>query len=177
MTGFYNVTAFYSSQPGRFARSKAGRIFKERLRQPGVFIDPPVTEWFWGAPGQLPDWPAAGARLFSVRMADIVQTHLSPLDRVQWLPAVVVALDGQRADYRIPHFVERPDVLDREASTWGPSGGPIRWVLSGEKVAGRSFFPSHPFGKNVIVDDTMLAAFQAAQLTGLDVDPARLSGR
>lgn len=174
MDTYYNVTAFYSSSEGRFARSKAGVVFKERLDDPGVFVDPPVTEWFWGSSGPVPDWPAASVRLFSDRMAQVVQEHLSPLDKVQWLPAVLVSPDGPRHGYQIPHFVERPDVLDRAASTWGPSGGPIRWVLSRTAISGRAFFPSHAYAKNVVVDEALFEALVAAGFTGLDIDRARV---
>lgn len=175
MTSYYTVAASYSPEAGHFAKDKAGIVFKERLHDPGVFVDPPVTEWFWGTPGPVPDWPAASVRLFSTRMADIVARHLSATDRVQWLPAAVVSPEGTHHDFHIPHFVERPEVLDREASSWGPSGLPIRWVLSRSKIAGRSFFPSHDFAKNVVVDEALLAALRAADLTGLDIDRARVS--
>ncbi|MGY4644591.1 hypothetical protein [Cellulomonas sp. URHB0016] len=175
MTTYYTVTSHGDGPANQYAKYDAGHVFLQRLRQPGVIAEPSVTEFAWGAPNTPPDWPLTLTRLFSERMAEIVDAYLSPLDKVQWLPAVVVGADGYRADYRIPHFTERPDVLDRDASTWGPSGQPIRWVLDLARTAGRTFFPSHAYGSNVIVDDTMLAAFRAAELTGLDVDRARIA--
>ncbi|MEP7762328.1 DUF1629 domain-containing protein [Sanguibacter sp. 25GB23B1] len=180
MTSYYTASAFFHPTDGSYsaftAATAAGRVFVERLDKDGIFVDPPVTEWNWRRPGPAPDWPAVAmmVRLFSVRMADIVQAHLGELDAVQWIPAVVTSTDGHRGDYRIAHFTERPDVLDPDASTFGPNGQPIRWVLSARKITGRHFFPSHDYGRNVIISATLRTALLDAKLTGLDIDPVRL---
>jgi hypothetical protein len=177
MTELYSASAYFHPTDGSgYARARGLRVFKERLEKPGTIYDPPVTEWTCKVHGPTVDWPAAGVRLFSARMAEIVQAHLSGLDSVQWLPAVVIGGDGHRSDYRIPHFVERPDVLDFDASTWGPNGEPIRWVLSSTKAAGRNFFPSHSYARNVIISSALHDAFRRAELTGLDIDRARVAG-
>lgn len=175
MTSYYTASAFFHpTETSGFTRNPGGRVFKERLDDEGVFVDAPLTEWIWDGKGPAPDWPASRVRLISVRMADIVQAHLGELDAVQWIPAVVTSTDGHRGDYRIAHFTERPDVLDPVASTFGPNGQPIRWVLSARKIAGRHFFPSHDYGRNVIIDATLRTALLDAKLTGLDIDPVRL---
>lgn len=177
MTAYYSASAsFHPTDGSGYAGGRGLRVFKERLRAPGTILDPPVTEWTREATGPAPDWPAAAVVLLSARMAEIVQAHLGERDAVQWLPAVVVNGDEGRQDYRIPHFVERQDVLDRDASTWGPNGQPIRWVLSPEKIAGRRFFASHAFGRNVIISDVLRDAFHASGLTGVEIEPARVSG-
>ncbi|MEP7793745.1 hypothetical protein [Sanguibacter sp. 25GB23B1] len=175
MTSYYTTSAFFHPTDGSyFTRTAGGRVFMERLHKDGIFVDPPLTEWTWDRSGPAPDWPATTVRLFSVRMADIVQAHLGELDAVQWIPAVFTSTDGHRGDYRIAHFTERPDVLDPDASTFGPNGQPIRWVLSARKITGRHFFPSHDYGRNVIISATLRTALLDAKLTGLDIDPVRL---
>lgn len=108
-------------------------------------------------------------------MAIVVREHIGEADHVEWWPAFVVSGDEIREDFYIPHFLEGPDVLSREASTWGVNGEPIRWVLSRAKTRGKGFFPSHAYGQNIIVSTALRDAFLGAGLVGLDIKPARIA--
>src|SRR5690606_12263080 len=131
--------------------------FRYRLRKPGPITDPPELSWDWIAPFPFPDWVLTDdvIRVFSTRMAEVVRANLGPRDEVQWLEGTIVTPDGTAHRHEIPHFLSYPDVLDREATTWGPSGLPIRWVLSRPKLAGLRFFAREGAAGPVIVDDTM----------------------
>lgn len=106
-------------------------------------------------------------------MADIIRAHLGPQDRVQWLLATVRTPDGQVHAYEVPHFLSYPDVYDVDATDWGPSGLPIRWVLSRAKLDGLHFFARAEASGTVIVAELLLNALRDAGVTGLDVRPVR----
>lgn len=179
MTEYYDLSPNHSADARVAARRRAhSYAFSYVLEDRGPIADPPELSWDWVAPFPFPDWVLANdtIRVFSPRMAEVVRANLGPRDEVQWLEGTVVTPDGTTHRHEIPHFLSYPDVLDQEATTWGPSGLPIRWVLSRPKLAGLRFFAREGAAGPVIVDDTMLTALQAAGLTGFTATPARITG-
>ena len=180
MADYFEIAQMDTGDARMIARviTPAGPYLYERFHDPSPIEDSPELSWSWDAPAQLRDWcPAiARARLFSPRMAGLVRAHAGPRDRVQWLAASVLTPDGVAHPYEVPHFLEYPDMYDEEATDWGPSGLPIRWVLSRPKLTGLHFFARPRAAGPVIVADTLLTAMQDAELTGLDIRPARLTG-
>lgn len=166
----------YASALSRTADDKAQvRALLTSLRETEAIPLANVMAFARDATGRSPDWTPALVPLLSARMAGIVRKHVGESPNVQWLRAQVVSGDGLREQFYVPHFLERPDVLNRDASTWGVNGQPIRWVLSRTKVGGRDFFPSHAFGRNIIVSSKLRGAFLEAGLIGLDMEPARVA--
>ena len=184
MSAYFTASAYFHPTDGsQSARApKSSNHDKEKVRnllarlrgtQPAGDIAMPL--WSRQAVGNSPDWAPGLVPLLSARMVDIVRAQVTRPEDIEWLPAVVVSGDGLREAFYVPHFLERPDVLSREASTWGVNGEPIRWVLSRAKIAGRDFIPSHAYGRNVIISEELRDAFLEAGLVGVDIEPARVS--
>lgn len=180
MTDYFEVAQQDSDDARTIARvlGHDSRVFRQRSRAPGVIEHPPALSWSWSAPAPLMDWVPTvdSVRAFSPRMADLIRRHLGPRDRVQWLPGTVITADGVDHPYEVPHFPEYPDMYDDEATELGPSGLPIRWVLSRSKLEGLHFFARPRAAGPVLVVDTLLDAMQAAMLTGLDIRAVRITG-
>lgn len=180
MTDYFEIAQRDTGDARMIARSVAppGLYIFERFHDPHPIADAPDLVWSWDAPAPLRDWcPAIGrARVFSPRMAELVRAHLGPRDRVEWLAATVLTPDGLAHPYEVPHFLHYPDMYDDGATEWGPSGLPIRWVLSRPKLAGLHFFARPRAAGPVIVDEALLTAMQDAGLTGLDIRTVRITG-
>jgi len=56
-----------------------------------------------------------GCRLCSKRLKDLLESHASSVDELQWLPVIVREGTEQRP-YSILHFPNPPDVLNKEKS-------------------------------------------------------------
>ena len=180
MTDYFEVSQRHSSDARMIARVIAprGPYLHERFHDPSPIRDAPAISWSWDAPASLDDFcpTTTPGRVFSPRMAELVRAHLGPRDRVEWLPASVLTPDGVAHPYEVPHFLHYPDMYDDEATEWGPSGLPIRWVLSRPKLAGLHFFARPRAAGPVIVDEALLTAMQDAGLTGLDIRTVRITG-
>jgi hypothetical protein len=177
MTEYHDLSPTHTGDPRNAARVRSHPYrFSYRLEETLSITDPPTLSWNWEAPYPFPDWvlTADTIRVFSPRMADVIRAHLGPRDEIQWLEGTVVLPDGTAHPHEVPHFLSYPDVLDSDATTWGPSGLPIRWVLSRSKLAGLRLFAREGSAGPVVVDDVMLTALQAASLTGFTATPARI---
>lgn len=152
--------------------------FRYVMRDPGRIQDPPELSWTWIAPFAFPDWVLTvdTIRVFSPRMAEIVRAHLGPRDQIQWLTGTVTTPDGTAHPHQIPHFLDYPDIYDQDATDWGPSGLPIRWVLSRPKLDGLHFFARPGAAGPFLAHHTLHHALQAAGITGITANPARITG-
>ncbi len=115
-----------------------------------------VPELRWYAEGGVAlDWTMTinGMRVVSDRMKSILASQAGPRDEIQWLPVTVTTTDGADHPYWIPHFPVWHDVLDRENTTFGPSGSPIKYVLSLSKLDGLNVFISFITTYPIIVRD------------------------
>lgn len=119
--------------------------------------EPPMLDW-------LPD--TTSRRVLSSRAREVLEAVAGADDHLQWLPADVVTPDGAHVRYWVMHFTETPDIYDRERTDFGPSGLPMRWVVSRSKVVGRRIFAPPFLGEVFVVDDGVRAAIDAAALTG-----------
>lgn len=178
MTDYYEISDTTSTRlRGRAVLADfRGPYLSDRFREVLPIVDPPSLVYEWANDGPLLDWSLGGSphRLFSSRMAQIIRDGLGPRDRVEWVPVTIRTSDGVEHPYEVPHFLEYPDVLDEEVTDWGPSGLPIRWVLSLEKIKGLQFF-SPPFvSRSVIVSESLLRVMKDAGLTGLRIQRARV---
>jgi len=131
------ITAIVQSDPRRVAMPLHPRATTRRLRAPGLLNETPNLEWSWGSPEQVGDlvMTADGIRLVSSRVRDVFDTHLGADDEIQWLPGIITRSDGTVMTHWVPHFPVHHDLLNRELSTFGPSGLPILYVLSEVKLA------------------------------------------
>ncbi len=179
MTDYFDLSPTMTGDAKRlaFVGAHRGLLFREVMRRPGPVEDPPTLSWTWALAERLPDWVPTVDSLpaFSPRMADVVRDHLGPRDQIQWLNGVVINSDAQHLPQEIPHFLDYPDLYDEDATTWGPSGLPIRWVLSRPKLHGLRFFARYGSSGSILVDTTMLRALQSAGLTGFTTRPARIT--
>ncbi len=106
-----------------------------------------------------------GMAVFSERLREVLDAHAGPADRFQWIPAWVRLQEQERA-YWVLHFPSPPDVLHRDASTWGP-GGVIRWVLDPARLQGHEVLRAKDVTSmnHVVVSETVLAALKHAGVT------------
>lgn len=142
----------------------------------GPISDPPALSWAWPLPGPAEDWVGTAdmVRLVSPAVREVLDAHLGEADRIQWLDASVQMPDGVSLPYFVMHFPEwHGDLYDQTATTWGPSGLPIRWVLSRAKLRGHRVFTLPNLSQIVIVTRDVLDALRAAGLTGIADTPAR----
>lgn len=125
----------------------------------------PAPDWLWGVP-RTP--------LLSGAFKDILESHRSDQDEIQWLPATV--LDTTVTETRwIPHFPGARDILDPELTDWGPSGLPIRWALSRAKMQGVGVTVRPHTCGDLIVDASIMKALRRAKLTGFRSMKARIT--
>ena len=83
--------------------------------------------------------------------------------------------DESTLPYYVMHFPDwYDDLYDPATTTWGPSGLPIRWVLSRAKLHGHHVFTLPELSKIVIVTGDVLTALRKAGLTGIEATPARI---
>ncbi|NTW41066.1 MAG: hypothetical protein HGA44_14530 [Cellulomonadaceae bacterium] len=148
------------------------------LLPPGGPIDDDLgLAWTWTGENEPPDLVRTvdRIRVFSARTREVIDAHLGRADQVQWLPCEL-QVGGNTADggWAVPHFPVVFDVLSEELTTWGPSGLPIRWVLSKNKCQGHSVFALHGVQGQTIVAEPLLAALLEAGITGIAAEPARV---
>jgi hypothetical protein len=142
-----------------------------------------VEQWprlHWLARNETPPDVVAtvdSTRLVSGRVRDLWDTELGELDEIQWIPGTLTTPDGTDLQYWVPHFPVWPpnDIYDTRYTTWGPSGLPIRWVLSGPALAGRRVFALAESVLGVLVHEEVNQAMREAGITGARIDPARMA--
>lgn len=138
-----------------------------------------VDEWpdlRWSSDEDVPRdwlWPIDSFRLVSPRVREVFEQNAGKRDDIQRIPGTVVTNDGVEHPYLVPHFPTWHDVLDPEETTWGPSGSPMRWVLSCAKLDGLSVFIVPGTVDPVIVSPAVLEGLRLIGATGFDAKPAR----
>jgi len=105
---------------------------------------------------------------------DVVEPLLSAEDEIQWIDAPFTGLDRVEHEYFIPHFPSTFDMYDETYTDWGPSGLPIRWVLSRTKLDRHSVFAPFGVGVVMIVRDDVATAMKAEGLTGIAYKKPRI---
>jgi hypothetical protein len=112
------------------------------------------------------------ARLVSTRVKDVVSEFDS--GEVSWLPADVRTPSGETPRYWLVHYQRLLQVFDLEATTFGPSGKPIRWVIDLEQVQDLPvFMVPGPIAETFLVHPAVKDALVAAGVTGMDVRRTR----
>lgn len=138
---FWELSPESSGDAARVARGQHDRDVARRLLQAGrVSTDElPELVWMWESEHvPVPDVPFTtdGVRLFSPRVRTVLDASLQPRDDVQWLPATILDSSGVRHPGWVLHLPAHEDLLDEDATTWGPRRSPIRYVYSRAKLAG-----------------------------------------
>ena len=144
---------------------RRGLVFKQGLVEhwsaPRYRLGPAaLTDWLWAVDA---------IRLVSSRVRDILETHRDPADDIQWLPVEVETDSGDLHPYWMIHFPTHLDVLLKEKTVLGSSGLPIRQVLSSEKLRTHAVVAVPGTLQATIVRADILAALQAAGVTGMSV--------
>ncbi len=138
MSEYFSVCWAPSSDASHSAKLEQGAPDIARLlTQQGQLENLPILRWDWRShDSPPPDMIAAveGARLVSDRFRRALDEHVTEVDRIQWLEAEVRTPRHGDALAWVAHFPAIPDLLDREKSTFGPSGLPIHAVLSASKL-------------------------------------------
>ncbi|MDI7278280.1 MAG: hypothetical protein QME94_20060, partial [Anaerolineae bacterium] len=168
MTGeFYFVT-----WPGRYP-------FAVACAPPGYRCDllkeaEPARDWvpirFVLRDGAYADYQAndLGWCLCSERLKEVLASHASPEDVLQWLDATVIGPDGEERSYHILHLPRRPDVLDRTKTVFAPGGLVVKPYLNGTMAARHRVFSYLGGTGRLIVHREVRDAVVAARCTGLD---------
>lgn len=117
------------------------------------------------------DWlfAADALRVVSGRLRDIFDRYLGPDDEIQWLAAEVVTAAGRTLPYWVPHFPRNVDLLDLEKTDIGPSGQPIRMVLSSRKLKRHAVTIVPQSSLSVIISHEVLTAMRQQGVTGYEV--------
>ncbi|MEA4944640.1 MAG: hypothetical protein VB080_09420 [Propionicimonas sp.] len=168
---------FGTAAPIDQATDQAATELERRLGEPGTITgcrqltwirtdDRPAPNWQWGL-GYVP--------LLSTSFRDILDTHKSRQDAIQWLPATLALTDGSIQERWIPHFTVQHDVLDTAATTWGPSGLPLLWFLDPTKLDGLNILMIPGMTGDLIVNAETMRALRRAKMTGHQVLRARLT--
>jgi hypothetical protein len=112
-----------------------------------------------------------GCRMCSTSLQDILSTHASSDDELQWLP-VSVRRGVEHRTYSILHFPNPPDVLNKAKSIFA-GGFVVKPVLSGSAIGNRRVF-SFPKGGELplFVDEQVKIAIETAGCTGLELSRA-----
>jgi len=149
------------------------------LDAPGLpLVDPPRLTWRLSTGDRPVGWCATAdrVRVLSTPLRDLLVSNAGPDDEMQWIDCELRDLDGRSIPgWSVLHFPTSPAVLDDELSTWGPSGVPMRWVLSRERVAGKKVFGIVGVQNQVLVEGDLLAEIRSAGLDrGILATPARI---
>lgn len=166
MTNYYVLT---SNDDFDLVRSPRDNTFSYRLQfQPDPVENPPELTWHWKQPDPPPDWLGTidSVRLLSPAVRQVFDEHAGPADDLQWLPATVTTATHPALPYWVLHFPIWCDLLDEEHTTWGPSGLPMRWVLSRAKLNDHIVFIVPRLSSIVIVTDHVLDALRQVGVTG-----------
>lgn len=123
----------------------------------------------------LTDWicPMALIPTVSEKVRAVLEAHVGPSDVLEFLPVTVRLGDGGEASYYMLHWPEQADVYDTERTDWGPSGAPMRYWLSREKLAGRNLVGSGLLVAKIVVVPSVLKSLEDADaLRGATYWPA-----
>jgi len=136
---YFEVTTDDDYAPPGLARPVNHDFSFSRLtREAGRMTNVPDLRWSWPhrthRPGDIVG-VSDGVRVISPVMKDILDSHRTSEDEIQWVPATVVDPEGRALPHWVPHFPQQLDLYDHEQSTFGPNGLPIRYVLSASKLA------------------------------------------
>jgi hypothetical protein len=178
MTG----SAYYLLMPSqRFATAKpesegdadALRSLWHALGRSERIADPPMLCWV-SEPEDVADWKwgLPYVCLLSTAFREIIDAHLRPADELQWV-AAKLKVGSMEEDRWIPHFPGPRDVLDADRTDWGPSGLPVRWVLSETKLKDVAVTSLPHESGDFIVSADIMRALRRAKLTGYTVMRAR----
>lgn len=138
------------------------------LRRGGLLDEVPEFRWTWSSPDPVNDLvrTADVVRLVSPRVRELYEALLGPEDQIQWLPGTVHHPDGTDHQYWVVHFPVHHDLLDRDRSTFGPSGLPIHYVFSQAKLAGHAITAQPRRAATTIVSTTVADALHEMGATG-----------
>ncbi len=132
--------------------------------------------WSHRGDADLPDWLGTvhDIRLVSRRFREVVEPLLGEGDEIEWIDAPFTGFDGVEHEYFIPHFASTFDMYDETYTDWGPSGLPIRWVLSRAKLDRHALFAPFGVGVVMIARDDVATAMKNAGLRGIAYRPPRI---
>jgi len=111
--------------------------------------------------------------LLSPQFRSVIDEVAADAD-VQWVYSTLNDAAGGSEERWIPHFPHERDILDIERTDWGPSGLPIRWELSPEKVATVAITALPQMYGELIVNAELMTAITVAGLTGFAATTARM---
>lgn len=154
------------------------RALAQRLCTTGRIDDLPELTWFRDDQRPPADWlwGLRGIPLLSDAFREVIDTHLTPSDDLQWLPMTLVTADDATQRRWVAHFPGERDILDPEWTEWGPSGLPTLWYLSATKIAGIAVTTRPQVAGDLIVNDDIMRALRRAKLTGYRTMRARIAG-
>jgi hypothetical protein len=180
------MTPYYLLMPregfgGANTRSEHGddrRTLAQKLCKSGRIHDQPELEWFRDDHTPPADWVwgLRGIPLLSDAFREVIDSHLTPSDDLQWLPMTLVTADGAAQRRWVAHFPGERDILDVESTEWGPSGLPTLWYLSPTKMAGIAVTTLPNVMGDLIVNGDVMRALRRAKLTGYRTMRARVAG-
>lgn len=193
---YWELSPETTGDASRVARGQHDHAVARRLLRAGWIPHEELPElvWLWEqerAPAPDVPFTVDGVRLVSPTVRAILDAWLQPRDVVQWLPAVI--LDGIRGrrEAWVLHLPAHEDLLDVDATTWGPRHSPIRYVYSRAKLSGHGLtafsnpaqvvhtraagaieVPSLITSQAVVITEDAAHALRAAGVTGARITPA-----
>jgi len=119
--------------------------------------------------GEFADYLSSdlGCRLCSSKLREVLQSHASRDDELQWLE-VDIKSDSECRPYFILHFPVRPDILNREESIFAAGFFVVKPVLAKAAIGEHQIF-TYPGGgdRSMYVTSKVKRAIQSEGCTGL----------
>jgi hypothetical protein len=160
--------------PKGLSSTPSGRKFAESLSGATRI---PITLELMERSNKTSSWDPV--TMMSLKMADIIQEHLTGTEGIEWITAQVVCLDMER-EYKVPRFTRQLDVLDTSKTSYSSSLGVVvnPWY-SLDKCVNLVFFHGTPenweITSSLVVEEPIMKAIKKAKLSGVAFSPARSS--
>ncbi len=132
----------------------------------GGFADYQMNDMYW--------------HLCSKKMRDVIDKTKSDIDTIQWLNVTVSEKNGkEKKDYYFLHLIERPEIVDREKSTFPDEadvddpGMVINPYFNIKLIGDRQIFTFRGSeGVDLIVSENIMKALKSAKCSGIEFSRA-----
>lgn len=121
---------------------------------------------------------SCGFYLFSDKLRQTIEKHLTDIDEPKWFPARVIDMENNDHNYSILHFFNKPDFLDEVNSTFVPgTNHPIRLRYDLNKIGDRLIFRPIKVGTDLCIHDIVRKEIRNSRLTGTYFYKIHTAGR
>lgn len=146
-----------------------------KLKEPLKFNITPGR--FSGQTGDF-QFNSCGFLLFSDKLRNIIEKHLSDIDMPKWFPAIVTDLNGVSKEYSILYLFKKVDFLDYQNSTFvRGTDHPIKKRFDLQKIGERLIFNKTKLGMSLCIHDSIRKEIKKEGCTGIYFYKIHTGGR